>query len=134
LTQYGKSLVMEAECAEYLESMSPLLKGQMGLILSNWSDAGNLTDIAPSGKCTATNQTCTSSSAFKSINISTTGSTEDPKKEDQSTDGSSTDGSSTPDDSSTDGDSTPAEDTLVTEVAKSVELCGKDCTECEATY
>ena len=71
---------MEAECAEYLESMSPLLKGQMGLILSNWSDAGNLTDIAPSGKCTATNQTCTSSSAFKSINISTTGSTEDPKK------------------------------------------------------
>jgi hypothetical protein len=68
LGQSGQTLTMEAECADYLQSMSSSLNGQMGFILSNWSDKGGLSDMAPEGYC-STSETCTSDSAFKSFSV-----------------------------------------------------------------
>lgn len=69
LAQGTKSMVMEAECEEYLSSMSGLLKGEMGFILSSWTDKRGIADIAPTGTCSTTGNSCTANSVFKSFAV-----------------------------------------------------------------
>ena len=135
---------MEAECEDYLSSMSGLLKGEMGFIMSNWADPRSIADIAPDGKCNA-GVSCTAGSAFKSFAVNTSGSAEDPATDDNT-------------DTTTDPTVDPVVDPtvdpvdpvnpvdpvdpvdpndpgeLITEVASYVGLCGADCAECEASY
>lgn len=126
---------MEAECEEYLSSMSALLKGEMGFIMSNWADKRGIADIAPDGKCSATGNTCTSGSVFKSFAVSTSGSVDDPN--DTNTDpvvDPVVDPTVDPVDPTVDPVDPNDAGELITELASSVSLCGADCAECEASY
>jgi len=85
VSQDGNTMVMEADCRDYLSALSDPIEGDMGFVFSNWENASGSEDFeldygqSFSGSCD------TSKTTIRNFTVKTMGSTEEmpPKPEPQ---------------------------------------------------
>ena len=84
LTQDSRTLKMEADCTDYIDSMTSKLDGGMSLTFSTWRHAGRSTDLAnfeDKTQCPTPKDECDGAAVFSSVKVTTKGFDEEPRPE-----------------------------------------------------
>ena len=81
LTQGSNEMVVEADCTDYIGSMSESLEGSMSLTFSTWRSAdreSHLADFEDEATCPKASDTCDGAAVFNKITVQSVGFDEEP--------------------------------------------------------